>query len=136
MIRLLLIDDHALVRAGLARLIAEEGKNHGVQHWDWRHFAEKLRARTFNFSESELKPYLQLEKIIEACFAVADKLFYEPLDRYQPDQQAFFNPVRELLPDEWQIVRKGVWFNVVPRAKALALQSIGMAPVDAGERGL
>jgi peptidyl-dipeptidase Dcp len=61
--------------ADLARLIAEEGKNHGVQPWDWRHFAEKLRARTFNFSESELKPYLQLEKIIDACFAVAEKLF-------------------------------------------------------------
>ncbi|CAN7648263.1 M3 family metallopeptidase [Rhizobium sp. LjRoot254] len=61
--------------ADLARLIAEEGKNHGVQPWDWRHFAEKLRAKTFNFSESELKPYLQLEKIIDACFAVAGKLF-------------------------------------------------------------
>ncbi|UVC08353.1 M3 family metallopeptidase [Rhizobium sp. TH2] len=61
--------------ADLARLIAEEGRNHGVQPWDWRHFAEKLRARTFNFSESELKPYLQLERIIDACFAVAAKLF-------------------------------------------------------------
>ena len=31
--------------------------------WDWRHYAEKLRAERFNFSEAELKPYLQLEKI-------------------------------------------------------------------------
>jgi peptidyl-dipeptidase Dcp len=61
--------------AGLAALIAGEGKNHPVQPWDWRHYAEKLRASTYNFSESELKPYLQLEKIIDACFAVAERLF-------------------------------------------------------------
>jgi peptidyl-dipeptidase Dcp len=61
--------------ADLARVIAGEGKNHGVQPWDWRHYAEKLRANTYNFSESELKPYLQLEKIIDACFDVAGRLF-------------------------------------------------------------
>ncbi|MBX9459096.1 MAG: M3 family metallopeptidase [Rhizobium sp.] len=61
--------------ADLARIIAEEGRNHAVAPWDWRHYAEKLRSRTYNFSESELKPYLQLEKIIEACFAVAERLF-------------------------------------------------------------
>jgi len=81
--------------ADLARLIAEEGKNHGVQPWDWRHFAEKLRARTFNFSESELKPYLQLEKIIEACFAVAGKLFSikavrrTDISGYHPDVRVY-----------------------------------------------
>lgn len=57
--------------ADLATLIAEEGRNHEVMPWDWRHYAEKFRAQKFSFSESELKPYLQLEKIIDACFAVA-----------------------------------------------------------------
>lgn len=61
--------------AELAALIAEEGKNHEVMPWDWRHYAEKLRARKFDFSEAELKPYLQLEKIIAACFDVARRLF-------------------------------------------------------------
>ena len=61
--------------AELAALIAEEGKNHAVAPWDWRHYAEKLRARKFSFSEAELKPYLQLEKIIEACFDVAGRIF-------------------------------------------------------------
>ena len=61
--------------ADLARLIAAGGGNHAVAPWDWRYYAEKLRAQTYNFSESELKPYLQLERIIDACFAVAEKLF-------------------------------------------------------------
>lgn len=59
----------------LADLVGEEGKNHEVMPWDWRFYAEKLRSRKFDFSEAELKPYLQLEKIIEASFAVANRLF-------------------------------------------------------------
>ena len=61
--------------ADLAALAAEEGQNHEIMPWDWRHYAEKLRAQKFNFSEAELKPYLQLEKIIAACFDVAQRLF-------------------------------------------------------------
>jgi peptidyl-dipeptidase Dcp len=59
----------------LERLIAAEGRNHKVAPWDWRYYAEKRRAERFAFDEAELKPYLQLEKIIEASFAVATRLF-------------------------------------------------------------
>ncbi|PSH66648.1 peptidase M3 [Phyllobacterium brassicacearum] len=59
----------------LQRLIAGEGRNHKVEPWDWRYYAEKLRNERFAFDETELKPYLQLEKIIEACFDVATRLF-------------------------------------------------------------
>jgi peptidyl-dipeptidase Dcp len=62
-------------RAELAKLIAEEGGNHDVAAWDWRHYAEKLKARRFDFSEAELKPYFPLGKMIEACFDVANRLF-------------------------------------------------------------
>ncbi|WP_430439982.1 M3 family metallopeptidase [Shinella sp.] len=61
--------------AELAALVAEEGRNHAVMPWDWRYHAEKLRAQKFSFSEAELKPYFQLEKIIDACFDVAERLF-------------------------------------------------------------
>lgn len=62
-------------RAELAKLITEEGGNHEVAAWDWRHYAEKLKARRFDFSESELKPYFPLSGMIEACFDVANRLF-------------------------------------------------------------
>lgn len=81
--------------AELAALIAGEGRNHAVMPWDWRHYAEKLRARKFDFSEAELKPYLQLEKIIEACFDVAGRLFgIRAVEKtgvpvYHPDVQVF-----------------------------------------------
>jgi peptidyl-dipeptidase Dcp len=59
----------------LAGLIAEEGGNHDVAAWDWRYYAERLKARKFDFSEAELKPYLSLDKMIDACFDVAHRLF-------------------------------------------------------------
>lgn len=61
--------------AELERLIAADGGNHKVAPWDWRFYAEKLRAERFAFDEAELKPYLQLDKIIEAAFDVAGRLF-------------------------------------------------------------
>src|SRR5690606_37414290 len=62
-------------RTELAKLIAEEGGNHDVAAWDWRHYAEKLKARRFDFSAAELKPYFPLEQMIDACFDVANRLF-------------------------------------------------------------
>ncbi|MDP9810581.1 peptidyl-dipeptidase Dcp [Rhizobium tibeticum] len=81
--------------ADIAKLIAAEGKNHAVMPWDWRHYAEKIRAQRFKFSEAELKPYLQLEKIIDACFDVAGRLFgiraleKKGIPAYHPDVRVF-----------------------------------------------
>jgi len=59
----------AAARAGeeerdIAALITEEGRNHEVMPWDWRHYAEKIRTRKFDFSETELKPYLRSDKLV------------------------------------------------------------------------
>ncbi|HET7714911.1 MAG TPA: M3 family metallopeptidase [Bauldia sp.] len=61
--------------ADLQALIAEEGGNHRLAASDWRHYAEKMRKRLFDFDEAELKPYLQLDKMIEAAFYTAGRLF-------------------------------------------------------------
>lgn len=81
--------------ADLATLVATEGRNHDVMPWDWRHYAEKLRTEKFDFSEGELKPYLQLEKIIDASFDVAQRLFgitateKQGIAGYHPDVRVF-----------------------------------------------
>ncbi|MFB2551285.1 M3 family metallopeptidase [Ensifer soli] len=92
--------DRALVRAkqeegDIAALIVEEGGNHDVMPWDWRFYAEKIRARRFSFSESEVKPYFQLDRMIEACFEVARRLFgivaieRKGVTAYHPDVRVF-----------------------------------------------
>ncbi|TKD31782.1 MAG: M3 family metallopeptidase [Mesorhizobium sp.] len=62
-------------QAELQRLAAEAGSNEKIAAWDWRFYQEKLRAEKFAFDEAELKPYLQLDRIIDACFDVATRLF-------------------------------------------------------------
>ncbi|MEA3028121.1 MAG: peptidyl-dipeptidase Dcp, partial [Alphaproteobacteria bacterium] len=51
-------------RDALQELIAEEGGNFKIAPWDWRYYAEKLRARRCAFEESDVKPYFQLDRVI------------------------------------------------------------------------
>jgi len=62
-------------RDALQALIAEEGSNFKLAPWDWRYYAEKLRKRRCDLEESEAKPYFQLDRVIEASFYTAQKLF-------------------------------------------------------------
>ncbi|KAB1088468.1 M3 family metallopeptidase [Neorhizobium galegae] len=123
--------------ASLGGLIAEEGKNHEVMPWDWRHYAEKLRQRTFDFSETELKPYLQLEKIIEACFDVAERLFgikaveVKGVAAYHPDVRVFEVRDRDgslkalFLGDYFarSSKRSGAWMNSLQSQHKLPLKN-------------
>ena len=68
-------DRSAEEASDLSRLIAKSGHNHDVAPWDWRHYSEKVRAERYDLNEAEIKPYLQLEKMIEAAFHTAEKLF-------------------------------------------------------------
>lgn len=79
--------------ADLAELIAEEGHNHTVAPWDWRYYSEKVRAARYDLNDAEIKPYLQLEKMIEAAFATAEKLFGITI-RQHPEAQAYHPDVR------------------------------------------
>ncbi len=65
----------------LERLAVAAGSNEQFAAWDWRFYQEKLRAEKFAFDEAELKPYLQLDHVIAACFDVATKLFGLPSKR-------------------------------------------------------
>ena len=90
--------EKARARAGeeagdLAALIAAEGYNHPVAPWDWRHYAEKQRAARFDLNEADLKPYLQLERMIEAAFDTAGRLFGVSF-RPHTDIEAYHRDVR------------------------------------------
>ena len=61
--------------ASLEEIVAEEGGNFKLAPWDWRFYSEKRRRRLFDLDEDAIKPYLQLDKMIEAAFFVANRLF-------------------------------------------------------------
>jgi peptidyl-dipeptidase Dcp len=77
----------------LSRIAAANGSNEPVAKWDWRYWQEKLRAEKYDFDESQLKPYLQLERIVQAAFDVAGRLFGLTFEE-RPDIEAWHPDVR------------------------------------------
>jgi peptidyl-dipeptidase Dcp len=80
--------------AKLTEMMHAEGVNGDLEPWDWRHYAEKRRLAEHDLDETELKPYFQLDRMIEAQFDCANRLFgltFTPLDvpLYHPDARAW-----------------------------------------------
>jgi Zn-dependent oligopeptidase len=46
-----------------------------LQKWDGAYYAEKLRQERFQLDDEKLKPYFQLQKVIDGVFLVAKKLY-------------------------------------------------------------
>ena len=59
----------------LQAMVAADGGNFELKPWDWRYYAEKRRKALYDVDESELRPYLPLDAVIEAAFDVARRLF-------------------------------------------------------------
>jgi peptidyl-dipeptidase Dcp len=72
-----------------------EGANFAIAAHDWRYYSEKLRLSAYNIDQSELSGYFQLEKMIDAAFYCAERLFglrfvaRPDLLAYHPDVRAF-----------------------------------------------
>jgi peptidyl-dipeptidase Dcp len=46
-----------------------------LEKWDGAYYSEKLKQQLFNLDDETLKPYFQLEKVLDGAFTVAQKLF-------------------------------------------------------------
>ena len=82
-------------REALQALVQEEGGNFALAPWDWRYYAEKLRQRRCDFDEAAIKPYLTLDRMIEAAFFTAERLFglrveeHTDVPTWHPDVRVF-----------------------------------------------
>ncbi len=85
----------------LAAMLEDDGHSGALEPWDWRYYSEKRRAAEHDLNEAELKQYIQLERMIDAAFACADRLFglkaapIEDVTLNHPDARA------------WEITRNG-----------------------------
>jgi peptidyl-dipeptidase Dcp len=72
-------------------LADRNGDNVVIEPWDYRFYMEKVRKERYDLDDNELRPYLQLDKLRESMFFVANKLFgmaFRPLDNipvFHPD---------------------------------------------------
>jgi peptidyl-dipeptidase Dcp len=46
-----------------------------LEKWDGAYYAEKLKKELFDLDQEQLKPYFQLENVIEGVFTIAEKLY-------------------------------------------------------------
>ncbi|MGO4821947.1 MULTISPECIES: M3 family metallopeptidase [unclassified Flavobacterium] len=61
-----------------AELTAFAKKLDGIEQlekWDGAYYSEKLKQELFNLDDEKLKPYFQLEKVLNGAFTIAQKLY-------------------------------------------------------------
>lgn len=46
-----------------------------IEPWDYRYYAEKVRKAKYDLDDSEVTPYLQLDKLVEGMFWAAGRLY-------------------------------------------------------------
>ncbi|RXR34744.1 M3 family peptidase [Flavobacterium piscinae] len=66
-----------------------------LEKWDGAYYSEKLKQKLFSLDDELLKPYFQLEKVLNGAFTIAEKLFgikfkeVFDIDKYHNDVQTF-----------------------------------------------
>ena len=82
-------------REALRSLQLSRGESHTIEAWDWRWYAEKVRALRYELDEAEIKPYFPLERMVDAVFDCARQLFglefllRPELRAYHPDVKVY-----------------------------------------------
>ena len=61
--------------ADMQALTDQEGAGIKIEPWDYRYYMEKVRKAKYDLDQNEVKPYLQLDKLVEAIHWVAGELF-------------------------------------------------------------
>lgn len=66
-----------------------------LEKWDSAYYSEKLKQKLFSLDDEILKPYFQLEKVLQGAFIIAEKLFgitfkeVFDIDKYHEEVQTF-----------------------------------------------
>lgn len=80
------------IRMLAARL---EGAEFQVMPWDWAYYAEKLKNEKYNIDQELLRPYFELDKVIEGVFGLATRLYgitfreNKDIPVFHPDVKAY-----------------------------------------------
>ncbi|MEJ6005205.1 M3 family metallopeptidase [Paucibacter sp. AS339] len=84
-----------LEREALQAMMLSMGHEFTLEAWDWRFYAEKVRKARYDLEEAEVKPYFQLDSMVEAAFDCAGRLFglrfeFKPeVAGYHPDVKVY-----------------------------------------------
>jgi peptidyl-dipeptidase Dcp len=71
------------------------GLQGNLERWDWAYYSEKLKKKMFDIDDEILKPYFSLEKVEDAIFGLATRLYgitfaqNTTIPVYNPDVKTF-----------------------------------------------
>ena len=66
-----------------------------IQAWDYSYYSNKLKNAKYSYNEEELRPYFELNNVVDGVFGLATKLYgltfeYNPaIEVYHPDVKAY-----------------------------------------------
>jgi peptidyl-dipeptidase Dcp len=82
--------------AQMQALIDKEGGNFKLAPWDWQYYSEQVRKAQYALDESQLKPYFELNNVLQnGVFYAANQLYgltfkeRKDIPVYQPDVRVF-----------------------------------------------
>lgn len=97
--------------ADMLEIAKADGVNK-IEPWDYRYYAEKVRKAKYDLNSDEVKQYLQLDKLREAMFYVAGRLFNFTFTPVPQGKVAVFHPDVKV----WEVTDKtsgehiGLWY--------------------------
>ncbi len=72
-----------------------EGHPVEIKPWDYSYYSNKLKTARYNFDEEALRPYFELNNVIDGVFGLATRLYgltftrNDSIEVYHPDVKAF-----------------------------------------------
>jgi len=82
-------------RADMQKIIKKEGNSFKLESWDWWYYSEKVKKVKYNFDENEVRPYFEVNNVIQGVFGLATNLFgikfeeRHDIQKYHPEVKVF-----------------------------------------------
>lgn len=98
--------------ADMQKIADAEGAGIKIAPWDYRYYAEKVRQARYDLDSDEVKQYLQLDKLRDAMFFVAGKLFHFDFEPIEAGSVPVFHETVKV----WEVTDKstgahiGLWY--------------------------
>ena len=97
--------------ADMQAVADREGAGITIEPWDYRYYAEKVRAAKYDLDKNAVVPYLQLEKLREGMFYTARELFGLEFRPLEPGRVPVYHPDVRV----WEVVDRagshvGLWY--------------------------
>ena len=120
--------------ARMQKLIDQEGGGFTLEAWDWDYYAERVRKADFDFDQEEVRPYFELDRVLnDGVFFAATRLYgvtfrerkdlpvYDPEVRVFEVRDANGTPLGLFYADFFERSNKdgGAWMNSFVRQSKL-----------------